>query len=319
MDTIRVYLENMFSSLPQNQRVRDAKEELYQMMEDKYYQLLEEGKSDNEAVGQVINEFGNLDEISSTLGIRKDFEDKSDIKVLETDDIDNAINDLKVVAPKIALGVFLIFIGVTFLMAMLALYNFDIFGFSEDTAAIIGVVGLLVFVGIAVYNFIVFGMKMDKHEYLEKTLVQLSYKDRQMIVSMRDKLSFPKKLGISVMLFIISPICLIITSVVTRENEGWVLLSVAVMLILIGLGVYNLIKNGIMYGLYQQMLQEGEYAPDKKMAKKKYEKFTSIYWLAVVAVFFIYSFTSDNWNISWIVFPVAGIIYAIISTALNMD
>ena len=40
------------------------------MMEDKYSELIEEGKSENEAVGIVISEFGNLDELAEELGIR---------------------------------------------------------------------------------------------------------------------------------------------------------------------------------------------------------------------------------------------------------
>ena len=45
MDTIKVYLDNMFKALPNNQRVRDAKAELLSMMEDKYRLLKEEGKT----------------------------------------------------------------------------------------------------------------------------------------------------------------------------------------------------------------------------------------------------------------------------------
>ena len=69
METIRNYLENMFRGLPDTPEVRRAKEELWQMMEDKYTELKDEGISENEAVGTVITEFGNLDEISETLGI----------------------------------------------------------------------------------------------------------------------------------------------------------------------------------------------------------------------------------------------------------
>ena len=67
METIKQYLETMFASLPDTPEVRRAKEELLQMMEDKYNELLAEGKSDNEAVGTVIAEFGNLDEIAEEL------------------------------------------------------------------------------------------------------------------------------------------------------------------------------------------------------------------------------------------------------------
>ena len=69
METIRNYLENMFRGLPDTPEVRRAKEELWQMMEDKYTELTEDGVSKNEAVGTVISEFGNLDEIADSLGI----------------------------------------------------------------------------------------------------------------------------------------------------------------------------------------------------------------------------------------------------------
>src|SRR5690606_4351725 len=69
MDAIKSYLENMFLHLPKSPEVMRAKDELSQMMEDKYNQLRSEGRTDNEAVGQVIAEFGNLDELAENLGI----------------------------------------------------------------------------------------------------------------------------------------------------------------------------------------------------------------------------------------------------------
>ena len=76
METIRNYLETMFLNLPGTPEVMRAKMELGQMMEDKYNELISEGKSDNEAIGIVISEFGNLDELADSLGI-KSFVDPS--------------------------------------------------------------------------------------------------------------------------------------------------------------------------------------------------------------------------------------------------
>lgn len=64
MDTIKSYLETMFANLPATAEVLKAKDELWGMMEDKYNELISEGKSENEAVGTVISEFGNLDELA---------------------------------------------------------------------------------------------------------------------------------------------------------------------------------------------------------------------------------------------------------------
>ena len=69
METIRNYLNAMFAGLPDTPEVRRAYEELAAMMEDKYTELMEEGVTENEAVGTVISEFGNLEELAQTLGI----------------------------------------------------------------------------------------------------------------------------------------------------------------------------------------------------------------------------------------------------------
>ena len=69
MDTIKNYLETMFANLPNTVEVKKAKDELYSMMEDKYTELINEGKTENEAVGTVISEFGNLDELAEALGV----------------------------------------------------------------------------------------------------------------------------------------------------------------------------------------------------------------------------------------------------------
>ncbi|MGN1206404.1 MAG: permease prefix domain 1-containing protein [Eubacterium sp.] len=69
MEAIKEYLSNMFLNLPETPQVLRAKAELMEMMEDKYEELIEQGMSEKEAVGTVISEFGNLDELAEELGI----------------------------------------------------------------------------------------------------------------------------------------------------------------------------------------------------------------------------------------------------------
>ena len=69
MEAIREYLSNLFLNLLETPQVLRAKAELMEMMEDKYAELIAEGKTENEAVGTVISEFGNLSELAEALGI----------------------------------------------------------------------------------------------------------------------------------------------------------------------------------------------------------------------------------------------------------
>lgn len=64
MNVIIAYLETMFSAYPQTARLQEAKAELQAMMEDAYTGLIAEGRAENEAVGQVIRDFGNLEEVA---------------------------------------------------------------------------------------------------------------------------------------------------------------------------------------------------------------------------------------------------------------
>lgn len=71
MESIKEYLNNIFLNMPETEDVKRAKEELLQMMEDKYEELISEGKSEEEAVGIVISEFGNFEELAEELGIEE--------------------------------------------------------------------------------------------------------------------------------------------------------------------------------------------------------------------------------------------------------
>lgn len=69
MDILDNYLDTMFSHYPLTPKTLEAKRELRAMMEDAYNGALAAGRSQNEAIGQAIAEFGNLDEVAPLLGL----------------------------------------------------------------------------------------------------------------------------------------------------------------------------------------------------------------------------------------------------------
>ena len=74
MDTIETFLDNMFAPYPTTPRLTEARGELRAMMEDAYNDAIAQGKTHNEAVGQVITDFGNLQELAPVLGIAQDIQ-----------------------------------------------------------------------------------------------------------------------------------------------------------------------------------------------------------------------------------------------------
>ncbi|MGO1258609.1 MAG: permease prefix domain 1-containing protein, partial [Brachybacterium sp.] len=69
MNVIDSYLDTLFAPYPETPRLREARTELRAMMEDKLQGLIEDGLPESQAVGQVIAEFGTLEEAAPVLGI----------------------------------------------------------------------------------------------------------------------------------------------------------------------------------------------------------------------------------------------------------
>ena len=57
-------------------------------------------------------------------------------------------------------------------------------------------------------------------------------------------------------------------------------------------------------------MKEGEFSPDEMRNKRVMEMVSKIYWMTATAVFLAWSFASMAWKNTWIVWPVAGVLYA---------
>ena len=69
MEDISKYLDNLFAQLPNTPEARHAREELGQMMEDRYAELCAKGIGEKDAASAAIAEFGSLEEVRESLGL----------------------------------------------------------------------------------------------------------------------------------------------------------------------------------------------------------------------------------------------------------
>lgn len=81
MEIIMNYIESLFAGVPVNEQTRRLREDITANMSDKYDELIKDGKSTNEAIGTVISEFGNIDEVLTEMGI-----DRAASPVVQTED-----------------------------------------------------------------------------------------------------------------------------------------------------------------------------------------------------------------------------------------
>lgn len=316
MDAIKSYLENMFLHLPKTNEVLRAKEELAQMMEDKYNQLRSEGRTDNEAVGQVISEFGNLEELAETLGIPQE------VKGLESDTSQITMTDSEVehyllvsrqTGRQIAFGVAIILLGVCVLISLNALADNGYM--AEKVGQALGVGGLLLLIALAVYNFIMAGVKSEKYENLETKTVKIDPYLHDRIAQMKEdyRPAFARSIAGGVALILLGVVALVTVSILGLGGELGVMLMVVGLLFAIGLAIWLFISAGTNMDTYDKLLNEGDYTRKHKAGNTIAEKISGPYWMLVVTIYLAWSFIKGAWGISWIVFPIAGVLFGLIT------
>ena len=58
------------------------------------------------------------------------------------------------------------------------------------------------------------------------------------------------------------------------------------------------------------LLQEGEFSKKEKQAKTKLDTLSGVYWCLATAIYLGWSFWSERWDFTWILWVVAGVLYA---------
>lgn len=174
----------------------------------------------------------------------------------------------------------------------------------------LGAIILLLVVALAVFLFIVNGLKLAKYSYLEKEVFELEYGVESMTTQKMDQYqsTYITLIASGVILCILSVIPIFIGDMMEQE-----LLSVAIFLGIVACGIYILVSNQLRWSAYKKLLQQGDYNRAGKKASNILEPIAGVYWVLVTAIYLIGSFTSNSWHLSWIIWPVAGLIFGAIS------
>lgn len=190
---------------------------------------------------------------------------------------------------------------------------------SERFAAGAGMVFLFGMIAAAVFLFITCGMKESGMEYLEKESFETEYGVSGMVREKRSSFEavYTRGIAAGTVLCIIAVVPLILAGVM--DAPDYVCCAfVSFLLLLVGAGVNLLIRVSVIKSGYDTLLQEGEFTKSEKKAKKKLEAFAGIYWCLATAVYLGWSFWTMRWNFTWIVWPVAGVLYAAAAGAVRM-
>lgn len=323
MEIIKNYLENMFVGLPDTEEVRRAKAELAVMMGDKYTELKASGKADHEAIGIVISEFGSLEEILAELGLEnaKEAGVRPETVKVTLEKAREYLEYCRSASVRIALGIFLCICSPILLILITGMQEQGVLSIAEEQAAFAGLGILFVLVAIGVALMILTGMKGTPYEYLKKEAFVLEKRAEAFVLEEENRARPAEavRITIGVVLCILSVLPLFAASAFAPlDYKGMVEIgAVGLLLGFVAIGVFLFVFTGIRSDGRKVLLQKEEYSPDRKK-DNRIHVVAAIYWPCVTLIYLAWSFLTFNWGFTWIIWPIAGILFGVIAAVLSV-
>jgi hypothetical protein len=311
MDAIRTYLDNVFMAFPQNETVLAIKRDMLTNMEEKYNALKEEGKSEHEAVGTVIANFGSIDEIAAELGIGQNVAVREEGLKLSREEVNEYITQTRKSSIWIGAAVWLILAGIC---AMLIIIGFA--GGEYDMNRQMGVFALLLTIAATVPIFIVNGLKLSRFEDYDKQNILLDGQTREQLkqknAEFTPRFSVLISCGVAIVV-LAAGACLLIRSM------GYEFLAPVLLLFTVGFAVFLFIIAGMKKSAFLILLGKSEYKNKAKNSKSEriIGTIASIYWPLMIVVYMLWSFVFSAWRTSWILWPVAAILFGAIAGGIS--
>jgi transcriptional regulator with XRE-family HTH domain len=190
---------------------------------------------------------------------------------------------------------------------------------SEAAASGAGVGSLLLMVAAAVAVFIMESFKSKKYEFLESEPIVTEYGVAGIAERGREKYEGAHRISTiaGVVCCIVAVIPLIIAASLSGDNEVLQAWMIAILLGFVALGTFLLLRTGTIWGSYNKLLEEEDYSRENKRLSRKNRPLTAIYWCVVTALYLAWSFANMEWYRTWIVWPVAGVLYGAIIGIAN--
>ena len=285
---------------------------------------------------QSVPDMGRVVQMSTLFGVSTDYLLKDDMELPEPTagaqpeapersvNMEEANEFLRVKAVNarcVALGVLLCVLSPVCLILLGGAQSYGLLGLSEAQTTGLGLAVLLLMVGGAVALFVTSAVRVSPYAWLEEESVDTLYGVDGMVNERREQYRprFTLQLTLGIVLCVLSAVPIFLSVMLYGEQEGFAhVLSVALTLALVAVGVWLIVRSSMVWGAFQQLLEEGDYTRASKENKRKLAPFNGVYWGLVTAGYLAWSFLSGGWNRTWIVWPVAGVAYGAIFGILKL-
>lgn len=213
-------------------------------------------------------------------------------------------------ARKIAFGVVLCILSPILLILLAALSELPTSPISENAAAAIGLIALLLIVAAAVATFVRCGFQNTPYDFLEEEPFETEYGVAGMVRQKQKdyRPTYTRQNILGVCILVLSPVPLF--GGFFTEDEVWTVGLLCVTMAVAAVGVALLVYAGVRWASMQKLLKEGDYTPAAKKRNRIVDAVSVAYWATATAIYLAWSFLFDAWEITWVVWPIAGVFCA---------
>lgn len=224
----------------------------------------------------------------------------------------------KIAAKRIAIATMLCIVAVIPLLLLSVASEYPSFGWSEELACGVGLVAMFPIVAVAVAIFIRVGFTNAPYEFIEKEPFETEYGVVGLVKDAQKKYrsTYVKYNYIGSCICVLSPIPFL--SAAFTDNDFFTVVMLTITLLIAGIGAMFFIVSGVRWASMQKLLKEGEYDPVEKKKSSFKETVGTIYWVVATAIFLGWSFITNDWHQSWIIWPIAGVLFVAVMMICNL-
>lgn len=244
--------------------------------------------------------------------------DETPIRKISLAEANDYLEQRKNASVQIAIATLLCIISPILIFLLLAFSECTSIPITENLAVGIGMVALFSLVTIAVVIYIRVGFKNAPYEFLVKEPFETEYGVTGLA---REKQKTYRNTYIKYNIFgtcacILSPVPLICAAL---SGKGLlVMIMLCVTLLTVAIGVMFFIVAGVRWASMQKLLKEGEFSEKGKQKNKIIEAIGTVYWLLATAIYLGWSFLTSDWHITWVIWPIAGVLFAVVELVCNL-
>jgi MFS family permease len=178
---------------------------------------------------------------------------------------------------------------------------------NNEMYNVLGGVAIMFFLLIAVPIFVYYGIAYDNFKKANEKIANIYSDD--------EKIKARKKFAILITSGVVLIILALIPIIILSNSEQYLIFGEVVFMLALTIAVPMFVYAG----LQEEKFDIKKYNGEEKKSKKLIEKITSTIMLTVLAIFLLTGWVYSIWRINWVVFPIGGILCAIVNSIVGEE